>query len=173
MVSGSVVEVDSLYEIDRLQPDDRCEIARVAARMRMTLSEVVGCEHRNMYSASWLVNRVEFHLGSDSRAVWLARTGSSRKSIGHLIARMEEDQRDGSPVALMSTIYVTPAIRGNGVATLLLNRFETWAKRQSALILATNTAEDNHVLSKALQHRGFEIVLHDPELKMVRLERRS
>ena len=155
----------------RLSSHERAEIARVAARMRKTLCEVVGPSGREMYSSKWLIDRVRYHLDADDRAVWLACPKPNAKSIGHLIARIEEAEGTHGPVALISTIYVSVRFRRLGFAAGLLEQVALWADAQKAMTLATNTAHDNHRLISMFERRGFRIVLLDPCNKMVRLER--
>lgn len=154
-------------ETKRLNSSDRHEIARTAARMRMTLAEVVGPTGRRMYTANWLLNRVRFHLDEPGRAVWLAFDTNLDKSAGHLIARIEECEDGSGHIARISTIYVARSSRQKGVAAALFTRFEAWADHQNATMLATNTAENNHHLISMLERRGFRIALHDPSLGMV------
>lgn len=161
---------DSVH-IRRLHSNEPFEIARVAARMRKTLGEVVGPTGRKMYTPKWLTDRVRYHLDADDRAVWLASTKPGAKSIGHLIARIEEEEGIDARVALISTIFVSVRFRRVGFGARLLEQVEAWASEHKAMILATNTAHDNHRLISILERRGFRIVLHEPSNKMVRLER--
>jgi GNAT superfamily N-acetyltransferase len=137
--------------------------------MRRTLEEVIGPEGRRLYSAGWLRDRVRFHLDRSRAlgAVWLAAP-PSQHSIGHIIARIEEE--DG-PLGLVSTIYVAPSWRRQGVAQALITRAEDWLIAKGAYRLATDTAENNAPLINLFSKFRYRIVFHAPENHMVRLER--
>ncbi|MGE0711253.1 MAG: GNAT family N-acetyltransferase [Planctomycetota bacterium] len=148
--------------LGRAAPD---EVDLVARRMRATLEEVLGeARGREMYTLDWLRDRVRQHLDP---AVYVGEVFLAERAgavCGHTIVRLEPER------GLISTIYVLPAARGQGVAGRLLDRAEAWFREHGAEVVATNTAQDNARLIGLLERRGYAIALRAEE--MVRLERR-
>lgn len=150
-------------------------VDEVAARMRLTLAEVLGVERGEaMYSMDWLRKRVMWHLDSQAcdGAVFLAHLSDAvgASSVGHTIVRVEHDVA-GRPYGLFSTTYVHPDCRGRGVAQVLLSTGEAWLADRGATRFATDTAETNTPLLRLFEGRGYRVVKRVPGAQMVRLAR--
>ena len=138
-------------------------IALVAARMRLTLMEVVGEEEgAAMYSLEWLVDRVHFHLdpARSTGAVFVSEDDVGA-ILGHTIVRVEADEA-GAPVGLFSTTYVDPASRLLGIADQLLEVGEAWFRAQGLPAAMTHTSAKNDKLIRLYQKRGYRIVAEHP-----------
>lgn len=137
-----------------LDPTAEREVEEVAARMRLTLIEVLGEERgRSLYAMDWLRARVRWHLDPEScdGQVFLAEHGQG-KVIGHTIVRVEDA---GGPVGLFSTTWVAPDHRGRGVATALVERGEAWMAARDLTTFVTYTAADNGKLIGLFTGRGY------------------
>lgn len=146
-------------------------IGLVAARMRLTLMEVVGEEEgAAMYSPEWLVDRVQFHLDAQrsTGAVFVAQ-GDDAAILGHTIVRVEEAE-DGEKVGLFSTTYVDPPSRRHHIAERLLEAGELWMRAQGLPAAMTHTSSKNEKLIGLYQKCGYRIVAEHPPF--VRLYRR-
>jgi GNAT superfamily N-acetyltransferase len=138
-------------------------IALVAARMRLTLMDVVGEEEgAAMYSLEWLVDRVHFHLdpARSTGAVFVAEDDVGA-ILGHTIVRVEAEETGGQ-VGLFSTTYVDPASRRLGVAEQLLEAGEEWMRGQGLSAAMTHTSAKNEKLIRLYQKRGYRIVAESP-----------
>ena len=158
----------AIRPLDRSTPAAEArEVALVAARMRLTLEEVLGQERgQAMYDLPWLEDRVRQHLdGRLPGAVLLACVGDA--IVGHTIVRAEDHA--GTRIGLLSTIWVAPAARRQGVASALLDASEAWMRAQGLPEAHTCTATDNQRLRTLLAGRGYAVLLSAAE--MVRLRR--
>lgn len=141
-----------------INPDSTDEIALVAARMRQTLSEVLGAERgESMYSMAWLIARVQWHLDPDSVVgqVFLAENAAG-DVVGHTIVRLEPDGSAGT-IGLFSTTYVAPGARRQGVATLLLRQGEQWMRSHGMTEAVTYTDQDNVKLQHLYRDHGYRL----------------
>lgn len=128
---------------------DLCEsrvLQLVAARMGETLLEVVG---RELYSESWLLDRLVSHLDGRLPGRVLVATSPGGEVVGHTVVRIEEGH------GLFSTTYVDPAFRRKGVARKLLEAGEEWLYSQGARDFRTNTAPTNVKLQQLYQSMGY------------------
>ncbi|KAA3605521.1 MAG: GNAT family N-acetyltransferase [Planctomycetota bacterium] len=147
------------FHLRCLQKNCKEEIEWVAQRMRRTLMEVVGeQEGVEMYSMDWLRQRVHFHLEEErcTGQVILAEDAAGFPA-GHLILRLEKSPK-GEFFGLISTIYVEPKFRRQGLAGRFYDRAEAWFRQQGMEQAVTDTADDNTPLLRILQDRGFRIV---------------
>jgi GNAT superfamily N-acetyltransferase len=152
------------------------EISLIASRMRLTLMEVLGAQAgAAMYTMDWLRERVRFHLDPlrCTAAIFVAESAAG-ELIGQSIVRVEPARpSDAAPAAevygLMSTIYVVPAVRRNGVAEKLVEQAEAWMREQGLDRAATNTGQHNQKLIGLFEKRGYQISLHTED--MVQLSR--
>ena len=144
-----------------LDPEQPSQFDWVAQHMRATMLEVVG---KDLYSVDWLLERVHQHLpgGSLVGAVFLAFS-DKETIVGHLILR------DESHHGLISTIYVLPDHRRQGVAQLLLDKAEDWFTQRRLHLSQTYTHPENYKLHRLFQGRGYS--LHPVNHEFVRLEK--
>ncbi len=138
-------------------------ISLVAARMRLTLMEVVGEEEgAAMYSLEWLVDRVHFHLDpARSTGVVFVVENDTSAILGHTIVRVEPEGTGGR-VGLFSTTYVDPAARRLGIADQLLEAGEQWIRAQGLAAAITHTTAKNEKLIRLYQKHGYRIVEEAP-----------
>ena len=136
---------------------DKAEIELVARRMRDTLAEVLGPDRGDsMYSHTWLVERVLWHLDPDNRGqVFVARSGDDEVT-GHTIVRVDLDA-DGSEIGLFSTTYVHPDARRSGVAAALLQEGEAWMRARGLQVAVTYTDPENTKLQTLYQRAGYTL----------------
>jgi len=156
--------------IRALDPESAEELELVAARMRMTLEEVLGQEAgRALYTMDWLRERVRFHLdpARSTAAVFVAEDAHGT-IVGHSIVRLEPDDAGGW-MGLFSTTYVAPESRRRGVAKQFLLRGEAWMREQGMTTAATDTSDANVKLIRLYESHGYAIVVR--EGGMVRLAR--
>ena len=138
-----------------VHPTDEDLIALVARRMKSTLVEVLGAERgAQMYTMTWLRQRVREHLGREDAAVFVALETSV---MGHTIVR--EETLDHGVLGLFSTTYVVPDARRRGAADALLDTGEAWMRQRGLARAATHTAADNTPLHKLYERRGYTIDL--------------
>lgn len=153
--------MDSVKRPFRIRPINRTsdyEINLVAARMRATLAEVLGRKRgEEMYSMDWLVDRARFHLDPTACNGEILVAESSESEIGgHAILRAEgapEDQH-----GLLSTIYVAPDFRRQGMAHSLIEASEFWCRELGMNRIRTNTHPGNDPLIRLLERCGFTLV---------------
>lgn len=155
--------------IRRLSPTAAEEIEWVARKMRQTLAEVVDNQDgASLYSIQWLRNRVNEHLAPSFGAVFVAQDDATGLLQGHVIAR-EDVEEDLGEVGLMSTIFVEPEVRREGLGRKLVETALAWMKERGATLAVTKTAASNSGLIKLLESLGFSIDLQVDS--MVRLSR--
>ena len=161
--------------IDVVRLDERAadELDLIAARMRATLVEVLGQEMgASLYSLEWLRDRAASHVdGRCPGAVFVAKRRAGGESLGHIIVRQELDGH--GPFGLVSTIYVLPEVRRNGVAARLVDAAHGWFHSRGLDRCATDTSETNLPLIRLFEGLGYEVVFHSEEKKMVRLMKGS
>ena len=163
--------MDGALTLRELSPEAHDELELVAARMRLTLEEVLGEERgRAMYTLEWLRERVRYHLdpGRSTATVWLAELEG--RVVGHSIVRLDRDDALGGPIGLFSTTYVEPSARRAGIADRLVERGEAWLLARGMRVLCTDTSSSNEKLIRLFEARGYGIVHRAPE--MVRLAKR-
>lgn len=154
--------------IREIDPSSEAEIEIVAARMRLTLMEVIDPVRGDaMYTLDWLRDRVRFHLDPSRQAAVYVAEADDGRIVGHTIVRtqVEEDAELG----LFSTTYVVPEARRAGVAQMLLQRGEDWMLGVGMSRAATYTSNTNDKLIHLYESRGYAIDLRSVE--MVRLSR--
>lgn len=138
-----------------LDPGCPAEVELVAARMRLTLIEVLGEERGgSMYDLEWLRERVRWHLdpGQCTGEVFLA-LGPGGAVSGHTIVRVEREGADA--IGLFSTTFVAPEARRRGVATALLDRGEGWFRERGLPEAVTYTDRLNARLIRLFEGRGY------------------
>lgn len=163
-------DVNPVELIRALNPTSAEEIELVAARMRLTLIEVLGEEAgRSLYSMDWLSQRVRWHLDplQAIAQIYLAENPAGHIT-GHTILRIERDDAERE-FGLFSTTYVEPESRNRGVALRLLVAGEDWMRVQGMTEAVTDTSETNSPLIRLFRRRGYEIV--HTEGGMIRLAR--
>lgn len=156
--------------IRALDPACAAEVEWVAERMRATLIEVLGEERgTSLYTLEWLRERVRWHLDPEQSTGQVFLSESPIGPVnGHAIVRVESDQANGE-FGLFSTIYVEPNARGQGVASELLLRGESWLRGQGMTEAATYTASSNRPLIRLFETHGYAVAAEIPEPDMVRL----
>ncbi len=151
-----------IREIDKLSAS---EVELVAARMRLTLVEVVGPGRgASMYSLDWLRDRVLWHLdsGNTNAKVFLSENQQS-EITGQAIARVEHDEVC-NPYGYFSTLYVDPKFRRIGVATQLLLKVENWFRSLEMPKINYNTGSENSKLIDLFKKHGFIITFSEGEM---------
>jgi GNAT superfamily N-acetyltransferase len=163
--------------IREIAPDDEGEIDLVAQRMRDTLIEVEGPEVGGaMYSMDWLRDRVRWHLDPSKvlAKVYLALSVAG-DIVGHTIVRRETGEA-GAHFGLVSTTYVIPASRRDGVAQQLLEAGERWMESLDLPSSSTWTSTTNAKLIGLYEKNGYRQVEQHVHAGtgtlMVRLEKR-
>jgi GNAT superfamily N-acetyltransferase len=158
-------ESSSSIRIREIDPGSQSEISLVAERMRLTLVERVGTQRAEaMYSIEWLVDRVRWHLDpSQTTAKIFLVEGHSCQIIAHAIARLERDEV-GKAFGYFSTIYVDPTSRGQGVATSLMLKVESWLREMKMPKVIYNTADDHEELIRLYGRHGYTITHHEGDM---------
>ncbi len=157
------------FIIRPLDSQNAAEVRLVAARMRLTLMEVVGKERgTQMYEMEWLIARVRWHLDASTGAVFVAECAGI--VVGHTITR-EDAAEDGTVMGLFSTTYVAQEARRSGIADALLVEGELWMREHGLGCAATHTAATNTPLIRLYEKHGYTIVLQLEEDTMVRLSK--
>lgn len=152
--------------IRRINPHADTEIDLVAARMRLTLMEVIDPQRGDaMYTMDWLRDRVRYHLDPSRQAAVFLAEADDGTIVGHTIVRVQRE--DDGEVGLFSTTYVVPEARRDGIAQALLQRGEDWMRAQRMTRAATYTSKSNEKLIRLYESRGYAIDLRSDE--MVRL----
>lgn len=147
-----------------LNPQARDEIELVAARMRLTLIEVLGEERGTaMYSMDWLVDRVLFHLDPHRCEGEIFLAIADTDIAGHCIVRKERDEA-GHPYGLFSTTYIDPAFRRQGLASEFLISGENWMRARGLHRAATNTGLHNDKLIQLYHKHGYAVVFKNEEM---------
>lgn len=143
-------------QLRALDPDAPAEVEWVAQGMRATLIEVEGeAVGGSLYTMDWLRERVRWHLQHPCAAIWLAlRQGAI---VGHSIVRMEAEGEGVLRYGLVSTTYVLPAARRQGVAQALLVHDEAWCRAQGLHEVRTWTGAFNTPLLRLYEQQGYAI----------------
>ncbi len=157
----------SARHVRPIDPASAGEIALVAARMKLTLIEVLGeAQGASMYSDDWLEDRVREHLDpgrlNGQVFVSIAADGSL---TGHTIVRVERDDA-GHEYGVFSTTYVEPGSRRAGVADALVLRGEEWMRERGVTAAQTWTSETNDPLLALFRKHGYTVTLRVPEKRM-------
>ena len=166
----------SLSRIRPLDPGVEAEVEWVAQGMRATLIEVEGeAVGTALYDLDWLRDRVRQHLdGRMAAAQVLLAEDAQGQILGHTIVRRETHE-DGEVHGLVSTTYVTPSARRQGLADALLAAGEQWMQSQHLPRSATWTSATNTALIRLYAKHGYaQTAQHDhvtTGTPMVRLER--
>jgi GNAT superfamily N-acetyltransferase len=156
---------------------DDAAIAWIARGMHATLVEVEGeAVGGALYTPEWLLARVRWHLdpSCSTAAVWVAERAPG-EIAGHTIVRVER-REDGTRFGLVSTTYVDPAWRREGLASRLLAQGEAWFVSQALDESSTWTSATNAKLIALYGRAGYREVERGPNEQtgtvMVRLARR-
>ena len=151
--------------IREIDPDSAVEIRLVAARMRQTLIEVLGEERAiALYSMDWLVERVRWHLDATGPAAKIYLTeGEQGEITGHAISRVEQDE-NGQPYGYFSTVFVDPSSRKQGIASLLIQRVESWLESRGMPKIVYNTGAHNAAVIRLFERHGFRITYGGGEM---------
>jgi GNAT superfamily N-acetyltransferase len=152
------IDVAMSFHVRPLDRDRQDEIELVARRMRETLVEVLGAERGGaMYTHEWLVNRVRWHLDPAQITGEVLVIEDERGVIaGHAIVRIDQDG-DGRPIGLLSTIFVDPARRRRGFAGELIRHAEGWMRARGMTIAVTYTDRGNEKLQTLFTARGYSM----------------
>ena len=120
-----------------------------------------------MYGDDWLRDRVRFHLDETRSlgAVYLAERGG--EVLGHTIVRRDEDE-DGAPIGLFSTIYVVPDARRDGVASRLVEAGEAFLLGHGLGTLFTYTGAHNTPLVRLFERHGYAVLDVRGEMQRLR-----
>lgn len=156
-----------MHLVRPIEPSSPEEIALVAARMKLTLVEVLGeGQGAALYSDAWLEDRVREHLDParlDGQVfVSVSVTGAL---TGHTIVRVEHDEA-GRAFGVFSTTYVEPGSRRGGVADALVLRGEEWMRERGVTAAQTWTSETNDPLLALFRKHGYTVTLRVPEKRM-------
>ncbi len=148
--------MSTAFSLSNLATDDERLIARVAEGMRATLIEVEGeAKGTALYTMDWLRERVRWHLVHPCASVLLLRSLSDDSLAGYSIVRREQN---GSEVfGLVSTTYVWPRWRRQGLAQRLLEAGEAWMCEQQLQRACTWTSESNLPLIALYTRRGYAV----------------
>jgi ribosomal protein S18 acetylase RimI-like enzyme len=157
--------------------DEDDAITLVADRMGETLMEVLGEERgKAMYTHEWLVERVRWHIRSEEvrSCVLVAAKDSAHvgEIVGHILARTDVDEllHPVRRVGVLSTVYVVPAYRRQGLAMALLDAAEAWFCN-AVDVLVTNTDAENWPLIGLYEGAGYRTTFRDEERHMVQLSK--
>ncbi len=88
------------------------------------------------------------YVGGKRSRTWVAQ--DDNRIVGFLIA---EGDDQGSHII---TVDVAPEWRRRGVATVLMDAAEEWAREQGAELIYLETAEDNIVAQRFYGQRGYK-----------------
>lgn len=161
-------------KIRPLDPAVAAELDWVMHGMRATLIEVEGeAQGTALYTLGWLRERARWHTGHPDRAVLLAEAADGT-ILGHTILRCETDAC-GAGYGLISTTYVAPAARRQGLGLSLLDAGESWMRERGLSRSATWTSATNTRLVGLYAKRGYlTVATHAHETtgtSMIRLQR--
>ncbi len=160
---------DSEFYIRPVDTTQDEELQIVAARMRLTLMEVLGeDEGSKVASIDWLSERARYHLDPTSCTGEILVADCAGKLLGHVIMRVDVDEQ-GESLGYFSTTYVDPPARRLGVADALLQAGEQWFKKQGQTRAITNTSEANTPLIQLYEKNGYVVAKVAPHPEMVRL----
>lgn len=152
------------FIIRDINPEHPEEVHLVAARMRLTLQEVVGtAEGEAMYTMDWLVQRVLFHLDPAScRGRVMVVELPTGEIVAHCILRIESEE--AAEFGLFSTFYVKPSDRRLGIASRLVQEGEAWFQEHGLREFRTYTAETNEPLHRLMRRHGYEVALRKNDM---------
>lgn len=142
-----------------IDPRNDTEIGLVAERMGATLMEVEGQE---LYDLAWRIDRVRWHLNpanTEARVVLGIDDGGA--IVGHTTFRVEEEET-GRRFGLVSTSYVIPAARRQGLAAAFLQEAEAWFRARQLPLAATWTSSTNAPLIALYARHGFAEDMRGP-----------
>jgi GNAT superfamily N-acetyltransferase len=165
-----------LFTIRPINALDAAEIEWVAQGMRATLIEVEGeAVGTALYDLDWLRDRVRQHLdGRVAAAQVLLAEDAQGRFLGYTIVRREGEAAEAS-YGLVSTTYVAPPARRQGLADALLQAGEQWMQSRHLPHSATWTSATNTPLIRLYAKHGYvQTATHDhvtTGTPMVRLER--
>ncbi|MFK4089196.1 GNAT family N-acetyltransferase [Kribbella sp. NPDC020789] len=78
------------------------------------------------------------------------------RAIGHLVGkRSEPTPTRASLAAVLESIYVSADVRGQGVGSLLTERFLAWARDQQAAFASVSAHAANEDAQRFYQRHGF------------------
>ncbi len=166
-----------MWQIRPLDRGQHAEVEWVAQGMRATLIEVEGeAAGTALYDLDWLRDRVRQHLdGRIAAAQVLLAEGAQGQILGHTIVR-REGSADEDAYGLVSTTYVSPSARRQGLADALLAAGEQWMQSQHLHRSATWTSATNTALIRLYAKHGYAQAATHAHVTtgtpMVRLERR-
>ena len=137
-----------------IDPLNDAEIALVAERMGATLMEVEGQE---LYDFDWRVQRVRWHLDpANTEARVVLGVDAEGAIVGHTTFRVEhEEGEQGRRFGLVSTSYVIPSARRQGLAAAFLQEAEAWFRARQLPLAATWTSSTNAPLIALYARHGF------------------
>jgi GNAT superfamily N-acetyltransferase len=148
--------VSTAVALSNLAADDERLIARVAEGMRATLIEVEGeAKGTALYTMDWLRERVHWHLTHPCASVLLLRSLADERLAGYSIVRREVEGSEA--FGLVSTTYVWPTWRRQGLAQRLLEAGEAWMREQALQVACTWTSESNLPLISLYSRRGYVV----------------
>ena len=147
------------FVLRSLDSSSEADVEWVARGMHLTLVEVDGEQGRANYPIKWTRARLREFLDPAKHVaqVFLAVSSDDAAVIaGHTIVRINT-MPDGRRYGLVSTTYVDPAHRREGIADALLDRGETWIRAQGLDEAATWTSAANLKLIRLYGKHGFAV----------------
>ena len=158
-----------------LEPAAKADVVWVARGMHLTLVEVEGAKGGETCPLAWTRQRLRELLdpGKHVSHVFLAVSVADAYTIaGHTILRINA-MPDGRRYGLVSTTYVDPSLRREGIADALLARGEAWIRAQGMTEAATWTSATNTPLIRLYEKHGFAVTETAPNdgTMMVRLSK--
>jgi GNAT superfamily N-acetyltransferase len=142
-----------------LDPGSTADVEWVANGMHLTLVEVEGEKGRVAYPVDWTRARLREFLDPSQHLAQVVLAVASHEPaaiVGHTILRINE-MPDGRRYGLVSTTWVDPAHRRQGVADALLARGEAWIRAQGMDEAATWTSAANVRLIRLYEKHGFAL----------------
>jgi aminoglycoside 6'-N-acetyltransferase I len=155
-------------------PSTVCGRLRFATLLRM-LNKAVFIERcSSLHQPGWLDMRVALWsdatadehrgymaicLAQPERFLQLMMYDEHRRPIGFIEGSIRSDYVNGtetSPVGFVEGVYVTPAMRRQGVARRLYAAIGDWAKARGCRELASDALLDNESSQRAHQALGFQ-----------------
>jgi GNAT superfamily N-acetyltransferase len=163
------------FVLRELDPACEADCEWVARGMHLTLVEVEGAKGGEAYPLTWTRRRLRELLDPARHVshVFLAVSPEHTDTIaGHTILRINA-MPDGRRYGLVSTTYVTPERRREGIADALLARGEAWIRAQGMTEAATWTSATNTRLIRLYEKHGFAVTEKGPNdgTMMVRLSK--
>ncbi|RZQ60141.1 GNAT family N-acetyltransferase [Amycolatopsis suaedae] len=107
-------------------------------------------------------------LADPGCSCWLA-VGDSGQVVGHLVGRLAKPDplRPGAVTAVLESMRVAPACRGQRMGAALVAEFDRWARRSGATELTVTAYASNEAALAFYRGQGFaefEVRLHRPGL---------